>query len=49
MRFRIHYTWPDGGEDAIDVRGDTIEEIQSKAQQELAQRGGTDPWSEQLD
>ena len=46
MEFRIHYTLPDGSDDSTVVAGETIEEIQAAAQQVVAQRCGSDPWSE---
>ena len=46
MNFRIHYTLPDGSNDSTVVSGETIEEIQAAAQQVVAERCGSDPWSE---
>ena len=46
MEFRIHYTLPDGSDDSTVVAGETIEEIQAAAQQVVAERCGSDPWSE---
>lgn len=48
MRYRIHYTLADGTEDSVVVSGDTIEEVREQAHSEVARRGGTDPWSEEL-
>jgi hypothetical protein len=48
MNFRIHYTLSDGSEDSIIVTGDDIEQIREKADAEVAKRGGTDPWSEEI-
>jgi hypothetical protein len=49
MMFRIHFTWPDGTDDSFDVQGETIEEIQQQAHIGIANRNGSNPWSEQLD
>jgi hypothetical protein len=48
MKARIHFELHDGYEDWIDLSGDTPEEIRTKADQELAKRGGVNPWSEIL-
>ena len=48
MKFKIHYTLPDGSDDSIVISGETTDEIREKADAELAKRGGTDPWSEEL-
>lgn len=48
--YRIHFTHSDGTEDAIDISGDTVEDIRAKADAELARRNA-DPesaWSEQV-
>jgi hypothetical protein len=49
MKFRIHYTLPDGSEDSIIISGQTIEDIRKKAAIELKNRGGEDPLSEELE
>ena len=46
MNFRIHYALPDGSDDSTVVSGETIEEIQAAAQAAVAERCGSDPWSE---
>lgn len=48
MKFRIYYTLPDGVEDYVVVAGETLEEIKEKADAEVAKRGGTNPWSEDV-
>lgn len=48
MKFRIHYTLPDGSEDSTVVSGETIAEIQLAAQESVTERCGSDPWSEQI-
>jgi hypothetical protein len=48
MKFEINFTLPDGTEDSIVVEGDTIEEVQMKATQEVAVRGGINPWSREV-
>lgn len=48
MTFRIHFTWPDGTQDSVIVSGDTIEEVREKAQEAVASRNATDPWSEEI-
>ena len=49
MRFRIHWEYQ-GTEDHVDVEGETVAEVQQKAQSELEKRGMQDQyaWSEQL-
>ena len=53
MIFRIHYDLLDKAgatqSDSIVLEGDTIEEVRDKANAELKKRGGTDPWSEELE
>lgn len=49
MMYRIHYTLSDGSEDSILISGGSIEGIRKRATEELAKRGGTNPWSEQVD
>lgn len=48
MEFRIHGTLPDGTEDSWLVDGDTIEDIQEKAQNIVKVRELTNYWSEEL-
>lgn len=48
MRFRINYELPSGYEDSFEVEGESVEEIREKAMAGLSQRGGTNPWSEEL-
>lgn len=48
VTYRIHYTLPDGTEDAVIVEGETIEDVRYKAEQEIAARNATNPWSEEL-
>lgn len=48
MKYRIHYTLPDGSEDSVVIWGDSIEEILGLAAYEVDLRGGTNPWSEPL-
>lgn len=48
MEFRIHFTLPNGTEDSIVVVGETIQDIQQTAIAEVANRGGTNEWSEQI-
>lgn len=48
LRFRINFTLPDGSEDSVIVEGETTEEIREKADDEVRERIGRDPWSEQL-
>ena len=49
MKFRINFTWPDGTEDSFIVTGETLEECQAKAADELGRRQGSNPWSEELE
>ena len=52
MKYIIHYTIPylDGNEDTIEIEGDTIEEIQIKATEEMEKRGAdmNSLWSEEV-
>ena len=48
MKFKIHYTLPDGTEDSVVLIGDSIEELQERASAEITKRNATDPWSEQV-
>lgn len=48
MMYRIHYTLSDGSEDSFVVSGGSIDGIRDRAEEELAKRGGVDPWSEEL-
>ncbi len=48
MKFKIHFTWPNGTADYVIIAGETIEEIRQKSQSEVASRSGTDPWSEEI-
>lgn len=48
MMYRIHYTLADGSEDSILISGGSIEGIRARAEEELAKRGGTNPWSEEV-
>ena len=50
MRFLVHYTLPDGTEGSYSLKG-TEDEIRKQFEPfplEVAKRGGTDPWVEQL-
>lgn len=47
MKARIHYTI-NGEEGSIVLEGDTVEDIREQAEREIARRGATDPWSEEL-
>ena len=47
MTFRIHFNIGEY-EDSLVISADTTDEIREKAEEELAKRGGTDPWSEEL-
>lgn len=48
MTFKIHFERPDGTEDFVVLSGDTVHEIQEKAEAELAKRSGKNPWSEEI-
>ena len=48
MKFRIHFTWPDGSQDYVDVEGETVDEVRTLADQAVSSRGGTYSWSEEL-
>jgi hypothetical protein len=46
MKYRIHFTLPDGSTDSVDVQADSVEQIREKARAAVDSRGGTDEWSE---
>ncbi|UVG34436.1 hypothetical protein SEA_GAZEBO_67 [Microbacterium phage Gazebo] len=46
MRYRIHFTLADGTEDSVVISGGSVEAIRDRADEEVARRGGRDPWSE---
>lgn len=48
MKYRIHFTLPDGSDDFVVVSGSSIEAIRQRAREEVAERGGRDAWSEQI-
>ena len=48
MRYRIHFTLPDGSDDSVVISGDTFEECKEQAHKEVAKRNATDPWTEPL-
>lgn len=48
MRYRIYFTLSDGSEDSVVVEGESVEELQEVAAYQVALRGGSDPWSEEL-
>lgn len=48
LKFRIHYTLPDGTEDHIIVTGDTCDEIRDQADKAIAARKAHDPWSDEI-
>lgn len=49
MTYKIHFTYPDGTEDYFVVSGDTHDEIGEKARNGVAERNGTNPWSEEVE
>lgn len=49
MIFRIHFTLPNGSQDSVVIEGDDIDELRERAEAEVAKRGATDPWSEELE
>ena len=52
MKYRIHFDlMPIGDQfsDSVIIEADTIEEIQRLAQKAVSERGGFDPWSEEID
>lgn len=48
MTFKINFEHQDGTEDSFVVSGETLQEIQERADLELAKRMGKNPWSEEL-
>ena len=49
MKFKITYTLPNGDEDDFIIEGEELETIRQEVKNELASRGGTNPFSEQLE
>lgn len=49
MKARIHFIRIDGTEDSVDLVGYDADNLRAKADEELAKRGGSDPWSEILE
>ena len=47
MKFKINYT-VGNEQDSVVIEGDSIEECQKKAHNEVKKRGATDPWSEEI-
>lgn len=48
MKIKIHYTLPNGEEDSLIIEGDTIEELQITARDEINKRNAKNPWSETI-
>lgn len=48
MTYRIHFTWPDGTEDSFVIEGEDMDEIGERARAGVAERQGTNPWSEEI-
>lgn len=48
MKFRIHGTYENGTEDSVIVEGDSINDIKILAQDEVANRGWSNTWSEEV-
>lgn len=48
MRFRINYETPEGDESFFEVEASDIETIKIVANEMLKDRGGINPWSEEL-
>ena len=49
LRYKIHFDYPGGGSDSFVVDGDSIEEIQEKAERGVELRLGLNPWSEEIE
>lgn len=49
MKVRIHFTYPNGTADYIDLTADTVNEIRELAAAEVKSRQATNPWSEVLE
>ena len=49
MKVRIHFTWPNGTEDAVVLESDDLEELRAQAHHEVESRHATNPWSEVLE
>ena len=50
MKFKIHYTYPDGTEDELLLSGEIIEDIRERAFSEMERRGinSSNWWSERI-
>ena len=48
MLFRINGRWPDGTWDSFNVTGESLEEVQGVARENVARRNWTEVWSEEL-
>ena len=48
MKFKIHFTWPDGTDDSFTVAGDDLDDLIREAHQGVADRNGENPWSEEM-
>lgn len=48
MKFRIYYTLKDGSEDSIVIEGTDEDAVLANAETELAKRGGTAQYSEEI-
>lgn len=51
MTFRIHFQWPDGTHDSIDISGADVDDIRDQAHAAMEARGvdTSTCWSEALD
>jgi hypothetical protein len=48
MTYKIHFEHSDGTPDYFVVSAETIQGIRTRALEEIAKRGGKNPWSEEV-
>ena len=48
MIYKIFFTLANGETDSLAIEGETIEEIQEKANAEVEKRGAIDAWSKRI-
>ena len=48
LKYRIHFTYPNGDEEYVEISGSDIEELRLEAALAVDSRGGLNPWSEEI-
>lgn len=49
VKFRIHGTYKNGTEDSVIVEGEFLADIRTEARNEVANRGWSNVWSEEIE